>query len=206
VAYATIQILESRNSERSKYIEPLVLAFPHDEISHEWLRSGKGQMRPTPNQDLGHNQIHEPYFEDAGSVRLGGSVPVVGTAKMGDDGYYEEISTMPGAGDGRLDIQTKAKRAYALKVRGDSMMPAIRDGWFVLVEPDAQPTAGEYVLIKLKDGRKMVKELLYERVDSIAVISVNGGQHQTILREDVDEHHGMQAVTSIIPPSKWKPD
>lgn len=206
VAYATIQILESRNSERSKYIEQLVLAFPHEKVNPDWLRSGKGQMLPTRKSGPVHNQPLEPVFEEAGRVQLGGSVPVVGTAKMGDDGYYEEVSSMPGVGDGTLDIQTRAKHAYALKVRGDSMMPAIRDGWFVLIEPEAAPAVGEYVLIKLKNGQKMVKELLYQRADSIAVISVNGGTQQTILREDLDENYGLQAVTNIVAPSKWKPD
>jgi phage repressor protein C with HTH and peptisase S24 domain len=206
VAYATIQILESRNSERSKYIEQLVLAFPHETISHDWLRSGKGEMRPTRMATEAHNKSLEPGFDEAGRVQLGGSVPVVGTAKMGDDGYYEEVSSTPGVGDGRLEIQTKARHAYALKVRGDSMMPAIRDGWYVLIEPDAEPAAGEYVLIKLKTGQKMVKELLYQRADSIAVISVNGEKQQTILREDLDGEHGLQAVTAVVPPSKWKPD
>lgn len=206
VAYATIQILESRNSERSKYIEQLVSAFPHETIDHNWLRSGKGQMRPATKAESAHNQVLEPAFEEAGSVRLGGSVPVVGTAKMGDDGFYEEISSTPGVGDGRLEIHTKARHAYALKVRGDSMMPAIRDGWYVLVEPEAEPAAGEYVLIKLKTGQKMVKELLYQRADSIAVISVNGDRQQTILREDLDEERGLQAVSAVVPPSKWKPD
>jgi phage repressor protein C with HTH and peptisase S24 domain len=206
VAYATIQILESRNSERSKYIEQLVMAFPHERVNPDWLRSGKGQMLPAKKPTIAHNERIEPGFDEAGSVQLRGSVPVVGTAKMGDDGYYEEISTMPGVGDGKLEIQTKARHAYALKVRGDSMMPAIRDGWFVLIEPDAEPAVGEYVLIKLKTGQKMVKELLYQRADSITVISVNGGKQQTVLREDMDDQRGLQAVTAVVPPSKWKPD
>lgn len=124
---------------------------------------------------------------------------------MGDDGHYEEISTMQGAGDGFIESYSKDKNAYALRVRGDSMSPAIRDGWFVVVEPNSSPSVGEYVLVKLKDGQRMVKELLYQRTDSVAVMSINGEKRRTISMEDIDENHGLQAIVSILPPSKWMP-
>lgn len=111
---------------------------------------------------------------------------------------------MQGAGDGLIETYSKDENAYALKVRGDSMFPAIRDGWFVVVEPNSPPTVGEYVLVKLKNGQRMVKELLYQRVDSIAVMSINGEKRMTINNDELDEHRGLQAVASILPPSKWK--
>jgi phage repressor protein C with HTH and peptisase S24 domain len=90
-----------------------------------------------------------------------------------------------------------------LKVRGNSMAPAIRDGWYVLVEPNAAPAVGEYVLVKLRDGQKMVKELLYQRHDSIEVLSVNSGERMTIYSEEMDS---LQAIAAVVSPSKWKPD
>lgn len=146
---------------------------------------------------------NEPQPEYAGSLPFVRRVPVVGAAKLGDNGWYEEVSTITGAGDGYVEVYTKDKNAYALVVRGDSMHPAIKDGWLVLVEPNSRPTPGEYVLVKLRDGRKMVKELLYERRDSVAVISVNGDKRMTIPREDIE---AVQAVGPVIPPSMWRPD
>lgn len=122
---------------------------------------------------------------------------------MGDQGYYEELSAIPGAGDGHVQIHTRDPNAYALRLRGDSMTPAIRDGWYVVIEPNSPPALGEYVLVKLRNGRKMVKELLYQRPDSIAVISVNGGERLTIMLEDLEDLH---AVAAVVPPSKWRPD
>jgi phage repressor protein C with HTH and peptisase S24 domain len=129
----------------------------------------------------------------------------VGTARLaeGGDGFYDEISSMPGAGDGHIDIATGDPNAYGLRVRGNSMTPAIRDGWYVLVEPNASPAVGEYVLLKLRNGRKMVKELLYQRAESIEVLSVNGDLRTTIYRDELDS---VQAVSAVVPPSKWKPD
>ena len=129
-------------------------------------------------------------------------IPVVGTAKMGEDGFYEEISAIAGAGDGEIDFFSNDKHSYGLKVRGNSMAPAIRDGWYVIVEPAANPSEGEYVLVKLTSGAKMVKEFLYRRPDTLELMSVNGGERLTI---DLGDLEDIQAVSAVVPPSKWKP-
>ena len=129
-------------------------------------------------------------------------IPVVGTAKMGEDGFYEEISAIAGAGDGEIDFFSNDKHSYGLKVRGNSMAPAIRDGWYVIVEPAANPSEGEYVLVKLTNGAKMVKEFLYRRPDTLELMSVNGGERLTI---DLGDLEDIQAVSAVVPPSKWKP-
>lgn len=162
-----------------------------------WLITGKGSKRIESTQPLDPSPV---YAGKRSGVR---SIPIVGTAKMGEDGYYEEISTIPGAGDGHVDMATGDPDAYGLRVRGNSMQPAIRDGWYVLIEPNAAPAVGEYVLVKLRDGRKMVKELLYQRRDSIEVLSVNNGERLTIYSEELES---LQAVAAVVSPSKWKPD
>lgn len=129
-------------------------------------------------------------------------IPVVGTAKMGNDGFYEEISSIAGAGDGEIDFFSNDKHSYGLKVRGNSMAPAIRDGWYVIVEPGGNPSEGEYVLVKLVSGAKMVKEFLYRRPDTLELMSVNGGERVTIDLMDLED---MQAISAVVPPSKWKP-
>lgn len=130
-------------------------------------------------------------------------IPVVGTAKMGHDGFYEEISSIAGAGDGQIDFHSNDKHSYGLKVRGNSMAPAIRDGWYVIVEPSGTPSEGEYVLVKLTNGAKMVKEFLYRRPDTIELMSVNGGERMTVELGELDD---MQAISAVVPPSKWKPE
>lgn len=162
-----------------------------------WLITGKGPKRLESAQQYESQPV---YAGRRSGVR---SVPIVGMARMGERGFYEEISSIPGAGDGHIDIATADPNAYGLKVRGNSMAPAIRDGWYVLVEPNAAPAVGEYVLVKLRDGQKMVKELLYQRSDCIEVLSVNSGERMTIYTEELES---VQAVAAIVSPSKWKPD
>ena len=139
----------------------------------------------------------------AGRPKVTRGVPVVGTARMGDDGFYEEISSAPGAGDGFVEGYSSDPNAYALRVRGDSMFPTIRDGQFVVVEPNGRCVPGECVSICLVDGRRMVKELLLERSDSITVVSVNGGARLTLERAQIEHMH---PVSAVIAASKWQPE
>lgn len=121
---------------------------------------------------------------------------VIGTAQMGDKGYYLDLD----GGDGYLEIEA-ASGSIAIRVRGDSMFPAIRDGWFIVIEPDTMPAVGEYVLLKMNDGKKMVKELLQVKDDCYIVMSVNGGERITAMKIDVEN---ICAVSAIVPPSKHK--
>jgi len=139
----------------------------------------------------------------AGKPKVSRGVPVVGTARMGDDGFYEEISTAPGAGDGFVEGYSSDPNAYALRVRGDSMFPTIRDGQFVVVEPNGRCVPGECVSICLVDGRRMVKELLLEKPHSVTVMSVNGGTRLTMERAQIEHMH---PVSAVIAASKWQPE
>lgn len=128
---------------------------------------------------------------------------IVGTAQLGDGGYWHELDYAPGDGDGYIDVPSADPNAYALRVRGDSMAPAIRDGWYVVIEPSGAISPGEYVMVKTTDGRCMVKELLWERGDQIVLMSVNEQHGRLTLRRDEIEkiHH----VAFIAPPSKRFP-
>ncbi|MES2415125.1 MAG: S24 family peptidase [Pseudomonadota bacterium] len=196
VANTTIGALENRDSRRSEFAEALIGAFPPDKINHDYLRTGRGSLAP---EFAPRVMSDSPEYVTTARMKR---VPVVGTARMGEDGFYEEMSTEVGAGDGHIEIQTADPNAYCLRVRGNSMHPAIRDGWYVLIEPNATPAMGEYVLIKMRDGQRMVKELLYERNGSIEITSVNGDQRRTIYREDLI---AIQAVGAVVSPSKWQP-
>jgi phage repressor protein C with HTH and peptisase S24 domain len=147
-------------------------------VNPRWLSSGIGPMR-----EDGHDQkINYPR--------------VVGTARCGNEGYYLDLE----GGDGYLEFEAEPG-SIAIRIRGDSMHPAIRDGWYVVIEPSGKPAAGEYVLLKFKSGRNMVKELLQEKSDCYVVMSVSNGDRITAMK---DELHDIHAISAVIPPSKHK--
>lgn len=184
-------------------------------IQARYIDRGVGQPLQPPTKQF-PEPLDVPTFsrskpepsplQEVGAIHLGQRVPVIGMAKLGENGYYDEISDIPGMGDGYIEAHSSDPNAYALRVRGDSMFPAIRDGWYVVVEPNGRVVPGEYVLIKLRNGQKMVKELIMQREDSITVVSVNGEKRRTIMADEIEHQRGLQPIAAILSPSKWRPE
>ncbi|WDG75497.1 XRE family transcriptional regulator [Pseudomonas chlororaphis] len=102
-----------------------------------------------------------------------GVVPVVGTAKLGMDGFFEPLDFPVGHGDGYLHIYSDDPNAYGLRVIGDSMHPRIKNGEYVLIEPNKSFLAGDEVMVQTYDGRSMIKEFIYLRDGIYRFDSVN---------------------------------
>ena len=138
------------------------------------------------------------FFEGSLEINNWRTVRIVGTAQMGDNGYWYEFDD----GDGTIDVISTDPDAYALRVRGDSMSPAIRNNWVVWCEPNSALVSGEYVMVKTHDGRSMVKELLYANCTEISLMSLNADYGRlTLPIENVLKAH---YVGGIVPPSKVK--
>lgn len=148
---------------------------------------------------MGTVNIDDPTATETLGIRLptlpDHKIPVVGTAQLGDDGYWAEMDYPAGHGDGSVRHYTDDPNAYALRCRGLSMMPRIRDGEFVIVEPNHTPRPGDDVLVKHVDGRVMVKRFLYERDGMIHLESINAAfpAHDFPL-EDIEVFHFVRGI------------
>jgi len=118
---------------------------------------------------------------------------------MGMEGYWVDLEYPVGDGDGYFEHPTRDPDAYVLRVKGDSMHPAIRSGWYVLVEPNAEPQQGEYVLVKLNDGRSTVKELLWHRNGEYSLLAISNDARMTVPEEQVE---GIYSIAAVLPPSR----
>ncbi len=133
-----------------------------------------------------------------------GTVPVVGKAMLGTDGYFEEMDYPTGSGDGRLLISSTDPNAYGLRVVGTSMAPRIKNGEYVLVEPNHRYMSGDEVLVKTIDGKAMIKEYMYCRDGLYRFDSVNPGNEPIYLPEDQVEK--VHYVGGILKSSRFSPD
>lgn len=111
----------------------------------------------------------------------GQMIPLLGLAKAGRDGYFDSDGYPLGTDswDGIEFPTILAKKVYALEVSGDSMEPAYRDGDKLIVSPESEVRRGDRVVVKLKTGEVMVKELMRKTALHIELKSLNP-QHPLI--------------------------
>lgn len=160
-------------------------------INHDWLFDGKP---PSGLED-------ESNAEQAPALGAFRKLGVVGTAQLGDNGYWAELEYPVGHGDGYVEYPSKDPQAYALRCNGDSMKPRIKHGEFVIIEPGHQVVNGDEVLVKCREGRVMVKELLYIRDSIVNLGSVNEAHGRiTIPQRDVET---IQYVAAIVKSALW---
>ncbi len=154
----------------------------------KWLLSGEG------------NQCIEKISSNNHPLtRVGGWVPVKSYSRMGYDGFYTEMGYLGNGGDGYVPSLTAGPNAYAVQGTGDSMYPAIRSGWYVVCDPDAELTPTEFVEVRLKDGRRTIKEFIGIVNNLLHLLSVNGEKRMTF---EMSEVEAIVAVTDIVPPSR----
>jgi phage repressor protein C with HTH and peptisase S24 domain len=102
---------------------------------------------------------------------------------------------------GYVEYPSRDKTTFALRVRGGTMRPRYRSGEFLIVEPSQTPVSGSDVLVVLKDGTNLLKELLFTRDDEITFSALIGDfQPKTISEADIQS---IQQVVAILPPSAF---
>lgn len=153
-----------------------------------WLSDGSGSPEPPFATNV------EPGPPITSETRR---IEIVGTAQLGHDGYWVGLD----GGDGWVETYSRDEDAYALRLKGDSMAPAIRNGWIAVCEPNHRRVPGEYVMVTTTDGQSMVKELLFENDEGVSLMSVNAayGERRALEWHEIDKIH---YVGNILAPSK----
>lgn len=164
-------------------------------INAVWLTKGVG----VAGVAIRHNDEFRPV-----AITKWSQIAVVGHAQLGDNGHWSDLEYPVGHGDGYIDFPSRDPDAYALKCEGESMRPRIQAGEYVIIEPGHEPAPGDDVLLKAKDGRVMVKRLLYRRAGRVHVISVNDAHPpQSFDKDEIDKIHFVRAICR---PSCWRPE
>lgn len=115
----------------------------------QWIVSGKGR------------KLVEEGVVEGPEVR--GYVPLLSSVQAG--AYKEFLTNM---GDEMEKIPTTVpvnKCTFALRVKGDSMEPEFLEGVIVIVEPDLDPQAGDFVIVMNGDGEANLKQLVKDGGD-----------------------------------------
>ena len=188
VEVGTLSAIENRNSTRSNFVglisrffDLTVEQFTDEE--NDWIEIKK-------QQESANSDVDAPF-----PVSRATHTPVVGVV-FGGDNEYASIDDYPvGEGSEFIESRSPDKKAYGLRVRGDSMWPRIKSGEFVLVEPSIEARPGDDVVVKLKDGRALLKEFLWIRDGEMSLGSINSTVRPiTIPLENVEKIHRVAAI------------
>lgn len=148
-----------------------------------------------PQRLLQYEYLEAEQVELAPPLRTFRDVPIVGTVQGGDNGFFTELEYPVGHGDGNITYPAKDGATYALRVKGDSMRPRIKNGEFIVIEPHHEPQPGDDVVVCLHDGRKLVKELLYTRDGEVTLGSINNGHgNLTFTLAEIEKIHYVAAI------------
>ncbi|HDL3294137.1 TPA: helix-turn-helix domain-containing protein, partial [Mannheimia haemolytica] len=91
-------------------------------------------------------------------------------------------------------------RAYAVRIDGEKLEPRIVSGEYIVVEPGAKLQSYDEVLIKLKDGRYMIRVLLTGRNKEWRYADPNTMQQDTDF--DPSQIETMEYIAAIIKPPR----
>jgi len=103
----------------------------------------------------------------------GRAIPIVGMARAGADGFFDENGFPIGAGETVHFPDLGEDRVYALEIAGDSMEPMYRAGDVVIVQPGAAVRRGDRVVVRTRAGEVMAKVLGRKNDQMIEFISLN---------------------------------
>ena len=121
-------------------------------------------------------------IEETGRSAIKKTVPLIGLAQAGRDGYFDDAGFPTGQGWEEIRFPAlNDEHAYALEIAGNSMEPAYHDGTTIVVSPAASIRRGDRVVVKTMDGEVMVKKLKRRTARTIELTSINPAHDERTL-------------------------
>jgi phage repressor protein C with HTH and peptisase S24 domain len=120
-----------------------------------------------------------------GSERASEAIPLIGLAKAGKGGFFDDAGFPVGGGWEQIAFpKVDDANAYALEITGDSMEPVYRDGDVIVVSPNAQVRRGDRVVVKTRDGEVLAKVLARQTARTVELASFNAAHPPLTLPAD----------------------
>jgi hypothetical protein len=120
----------------------------------------------------------------------------------GESDGYVQMPQIPHMPQMPIDGDVQEQTMQAVRIKGNALSPFVKDGQFLLLQTagaDAQPE--ENVVITLRDGRVLVRELLYQRDGSAVVLPIHGGQPEAIEQQQIAR---MAVIVCVLPRRWWR--
>ncbi|MBC9881616.1 helix-turn-helix transcriptional regulator [Bradyrhizobium sp. INPA01-394B] len=117
----------------------------------------------------------------------GRTVPLLDVAQAGSGDHFDEFGAPSGKGWSEIALPAaEDRRAFALEISGNTLMPAYRDGDVILISPGAPIRKGDRVVVKTRAGEMMVATLKRRAAKALELQPLDPAQTgRTIAGSDV---------------------
>jgi len=96
---------------------------------------------------------------------------------------------------------TQDHDAYAIHCDGTDLMPRIKNGEFIIIEPNTEYQPGDEVYIKLQNGDERVETFLYDSAGLMTFMSIN--ETPPPLRLSRNDIQAIHYIAGIAKPALW---
>ena len=119
-------------------------------VSPDWLNNGVGPM-----------QVKDSNVSDYIELSSKRMIPVISFVHAGYPNSSQALT------DEYIDAtENFVNKAYALRIKGDSMLPLLQEGDLIVVDPTARCKPGDYVIARFPDQEESTfKKLRYSGID-----------------------------------------
>ena len=102
------------------------------------------------------------------------TVPMLGMAQAGQDGFFDDAGLPTGDGWEQTDLPRPRDSLLSLRIAGDSMAPLYREGDRVIVDREATDIRkGDRVVVRTTGGETLAKEVAALTARAVTLASVN---------------------------------
>lgn len=115
------------------------------------------------------------------------TVPMLGMAQAGQDGFFDDAGLPVGDGWEQTDLPRPKETLLSLRVNGDSMAPVYREGDRIIVDREASDVRkGDRVVVRTTGGETLAKEVAGLTAKAVTLASINPAyEPRTVSRKDI---------------------
>ncbi len=115
------------------------------------------------------------------------TVPMLGMAQAGQDGFFDDAGLPTGDGWQQTDLPRPRDSLLSLGIVGDSMAPLYREGDRIIVDREAiEVRKGDRVVVRTTGGETLAKEVASLMPQAVTLASVNPAYEvRTLARTDI---------------------
>lgn len=115
------------------------------------------------------------------------TVPMLGMAQAGRDGFFDDAGLPVGDGWQQTDLPRPKDSLLSLRIVGDSMAPLYREGDRIIVDRETtEVRKGDRVVVRTTGGETLAKEIAALTARAVTLASVNPAYEARIVaRKDI---------------------